>query len=448
MHITELNSQFWLVTAQAPESLSVFDQKENTSLKVINYGDKNDYPQELIRIVSESPIATACLDTRAKYMTGDGLIADKDTDFSKKILKNLNFDVWEQICYSWQWFEGVGLHLKFSLNSDITNIENQEFSTIRLGLPTKQNEKIRYAKLSESWEQEKKYSKFKAKEILLYNEAEISAFLKDFNQQFDEGKKTADDFREWNGALDIVRRRRPGQLYYPNPIYSSANGWIYVDGQIQKFHSKNIDNNFTPGFIVYVPFDLSGKDDKGRDKKDAFKEEIKKQWLGAENAGEPAVLYGKTPESAPQIIPFSSNGNDKLYLALQSLIVDNICTATKVPPALANIRVEGGINTNKDFIINEFDKFLNTEIKPDQNRVLERLNTLIQKVEGYDGTKLSVSNSRPLAYIPDAFKDDYSLGERRESNGYPKEKPVDNVSQQAQAQPAQAKNKGFLSLFD
>lgn len=417
MHITELNSQFFLVTAKAPETLSVFDQKENTSLKIINYGDNNKYAQELIRIVSQSPIATACLDTRAKYMTGDGLVADKETPFAKRVLEILNFDVWEQICYSWQWFEGDGLHLKFDLNGFISEISNQEFSTIRLEIPNKENQ-IKHAKISQSWELEKKETRFKAKEILLYNEAEVKQRIASWNKEIDEGKKTINDFQNWNGALDIVRRRRPGQLYYPNPIYSSANGWIYVDGQIQKFHSKNVDNNFTPGFIVYVPFDLSGLDKQGRDKKEAFKEKIREQWLGAENAGEPAVVYGKTEESAPQIIPFTSNGNDKLYIALQSLIVDNICTATKVPPALANIRVEGGMNTNRDFIINEFDKFLNTEIKPDQNRVLERLNFLISKMAGYDGTKLSVSNSRPLAYIPEAFKDDYTETERREANGY------------------------------
>lgn len=423
MHIQELNSNFWVVTAKAPEALTVYEQLENTSLKIINWGRSNKYPQELISAVGSSPIATACLDARVKYMAGDGIVVDRETDFSRKMLEVFNFDNWEQICYSWQWFEECALHLKFDLNGWIVDIINQEASTVRLGIPNAKNE-IKRAMISASWELERKLQKYKAKAIDLYSPLETKAKIEKFSSEIAEGKRTIEEFQEWNGALKIIRRKRPGQLYYPSPKYASAIGWIYVDGQVQVFHSTNVDNNFTPGFILYVPFSLEGKTDDGRSKKEAFKQEIRDKWLGADKAGEPAILYGKTPESAPQIIPFSSNGNDKLYIAISDLIVDHICTVTAVPPAIANIQVSKGLNASKDYIINEFDKFLNTEIKPDQNRVLEEINKLIKNFAGYDGTKLSVSNSRPLAYIPEAFKDDYTEDERRESNGYQPKTPA------------------------
>lgn len=417
MHINELNSNFWLVTAEAPRQLSVFEQKENTSLNIINWGSDNLYPQELIRIVGESPILTACIETRVKYMAGDGLVASKDSDFAKRILSILNFDVWEQICYSWQYFDTASLHLKFNLNGKISGISNQETSTVRLGEP-KADGTIDFAKISAAWALSKRQQKFAPKNIDLYDKIKTSEKVTAFNTQVTEDPTKLSDFQKWNGALHLVRRRRPGQLYYSNPKYAAALGWGYVDGQIQKFHSHNVDNNFTPGFILYVPFSLDGVNEKGKSKKEAFKQEVKEKWLGAENAGEPAILYGKTPESAPQIIPFASNGNDKLYLAISNLIVDHICTVTGVPPALANIQVSKGMNASKDFIINEFDKFLNTEIKPDQNKVLEAINELIKEFDGYDDTVLSVSNSRPLSYIPEAFKDDYTEDERRAANGY------------------------------
>ncbi len=428
MHITELNQNFWMVTAKAPTGLSVFDQKENATQKIINYGDDNRYPQELIKIVGGSPIMTACLDTKAKYLAGDGLYMvdangkEIENEFTKKVLRIYNPNNWEQICLSWAWFEAVGFHFKFDLNGFIVEVLNQEFSTIRLGLPDADN-RIKAAYLSQAWQLEKRIEKFKAKHIDIYDEVSTAAKIK----AFADASKTK-EFAKWNGALQIVRRRRPGQLYYPNPKYASALGWGYVDGQIQVFHSNAVDNSFAPGFILYIPFSLDGVDENGKPLKARMREEVEEAWTGAENGGKPAILYGPNKESTPQILPFTNGGTDKLYIALQNLLKENICIATSTPPVLANIPMEGGLNTNKEYVINEFDRYLNTEIKPDQTRLLEPMNHSIKKMQGYAGEKLLVSNSRPLAYIPDSQLNDYTEAERRESNGYaPKETEVINA---------------------
>lgn len=427
MHISELNEKFWLVTAEAPKQLSVFSQKENTSQKIINFGSDNQYPQEILRVNGSSPIATACLDARANYTAGDGLYMvdseGKNVDdlFSKKILQDFyNSYTWEQICYSWAWFEAAGIKYKFDLNGKIVGVSSQEFSTVRLGMPDEEDH-ISYAMISPSWSLEKNDKKFKAKKIDLWNKDFIQKKIQEFGVD-------AKAFGEWTGALHIIRRRRPGQIYYPNPKHASALGWAYVDGKIQLFHSTAVDNSFSPGFILYIPFSLDGVDENGVSKKVRMREEVKSAWMGAENAGEPAMLYGPNKDAAPQIIPFTNNGNDKLYLALQDLITKNICIANSVPPVLANIPIDGGLNTNKEYIINEFDKWLNTDIKRDQARLLEGINSTLPLIDGYvEGYKLMVSNSRPLAFIPNNQLSDYTEAERRESNGYaPKETEVLN----------------------
>lgn len=426
MHITELSDKFWMVTAKAPEQLSVFDQKENTAQKIINFGDDNRYPQELLKISGASPILTACLDTRAKYIVGDGLYVvdasgkEVNDTFAQKALSIYNKSNWEQIAYSWAWFEAVGLHYTFDLNGKLTGVGNQEFSTIRLGIPDKNN-KINCAYLSAAWQLEKKQEKFKAKKIDLYDSVETQKKIESLNDNIE-------DFKKWNGALNIVRRRRPGQLYYPNPKYAAALGWAYVDGKIQVFHSNAVDNSFTPGGILYIPFSLDGVDENGVPLKKKMREQVENM-TGAEHAGEMPIVYGPNKESSPQFIPFATNANDQLYIALQKLLKENICIATSTPPALAKIPIEGGLNTHKEYIINEFDVFLNTEIKPDQNRLLETINDSLKLIEGCAGHQMKVSNSRPLAFIPDNQLADYTEEERREANGYaPKEvKEVTNV---------------------
>lgn len=411
MHIQELNKHFFMVTAEAPKPLTVYSQKENTSLKIINFGANNKYPQQLIDLLSESPIAGACVETHAKYLIGDGLYVDDETEFSKRLLRSIwTQDRWEQTCYSFATFEATGIQQKWNMNGKITDMIPCDYSTIRLGIPNDRNE-VDYAMISSSWPLSTKNKLFNPVKIDLYQGAKSAAAADNFED--------IEAFREWNGTINIIRRKRPGQLYYTNPKYATAEGWIYTDGQIQKFHAKNVDNSFAPGFIIYVPFDLDGVDEDGNSLKDNFKAEIKSRWLGADNAGDPAILYGSNKEATPQIIPFVSNANDKMFIAISDLIVDHICTAMQVPPLLANIQVSKGLNGTAQDIINEYDKYTSTVIKPDQNKILSEINDMIPYMEGYDGkTVLKVSNSRPLAYIDPSFKDDYTEEERRFSNGY------------------------------
>jgi hypothetical protein len=422
MNLKGLGNNFFLIEAKAPTQLTPFNQRENTNLNIINFGTNNKFPNELIAIINESPIATACVATKAKYMTGDGIVVAGETPFAKRLAAIITNRKWESICNGFAPFEAVGLRYKFNGNGNIIDILPTDYASIRLGLPNTDDE-IHKAFVSKNWPLYQGKSKVNRD---LYTPKEIDIW---------RGEKTVREIQELadaeplaikdhKGALKIVRRERPGQLYYTNPKIASAQGWIYVDGQVQIFHVRNVDNGFNPNMLIYVPFDLSGVDEEtGESKMEAFKKQVKDKWLGAENGGTPAVLQGMDKESAPQIIPFQNNGNDKLYISLADLIVDHICTVTSTPPIIANIRVSKGLSHSAQDIINEFDKYLFSEVRPDQNLLLEAINEDLKHWEGYDkamdvDTKLMVSNSRPLQYIPDNQMNDYTEDERRAANGY------------------------------
>lgn len=408
MHTIELGNNFFLVTAKAPADLSSKNQTQDKSKKIINYGDKNLYPQDLIQCIESSPTATACIETHSKFLYGDGLIfahpSEQETPFMVWLKRILNDDFFQNTCYDFSFLETVGWRLRFNLLGEITNICHQDVSTIRLGVPNADGD-ITFTKLSANWAD---LSLRENKDILidLYNEILVKEKIASFHK---EEIPAIDDFKKWTGAVDYVRRYKPGQIYYTKPKLASALKWIYADGKIQNYHANNVDNAFTPSVIVYVPYSLDGVDEKGRSKKQVFKDDLNKNLMGTENTG-PTVITGpgRDPSGkntgAPEIIPFSANNNHELYISISELIRNHICTATQVPPELAGIETPGKLGGTQE-IINKAELYQNTVIKHDQNKLVSRLNYLIKRMAGYDGTTISISNSLPIRYVPDQVVD-------------------------------------------
>ena len=415
MELTQISDNYFMFSAKAPADLSVFNQTDDTANKIVRYGKDNNFPQELIKAVQSSPIANACVETHAKFLYGDGLYFEtptgEETDFSKRLKEIFNESVYQRICYDMAYFESLGLIMKWDLNGYLKSVKSQDFSTIRLGIPNKDFE-ITFAKLSSNWQQETKDRRYKAVSIDLYNDIETKAKISNFSEN-----SLYEDFSKWNGTLKYIRRYKPGQVYYSQPKYASALKWIYADGQIQNFHANNVDNSFTPAFIVYVPYKLTGEDENGKDMKESLREYIADRLTGADNGGKFAILDGSSKEGSIQIIPFSQSTSHEMYITLSNLIKDHIATAFQVPSILAGIQVSGKLGTAKE-IADSSIYYQNAVIKHDQNLLMYEMNALATLMDGYDGTTIKVSNSIPLAFVAESFASAFTEEEIREAFGY------------------------------
>lgn len=410
LEFNELGNGMYQVKMQAPPKPTAIRDK---SLKIIKFGSSNNYPQQLIDVNSRSPLNNSCVLTAAKFMYGDGFIYP-ETHKSMLEQAGITNRLLEKICYDEVFAETVCTRVKYRPDGLIGKLEHFDFATVRLALPPEGEYEATHAWISCDWENYRKPEN-KPFEVELYDPVKAREFIA-------ANKDKPDVINGWFGQLVIWRKYRAGQPYYSIPRWASALNWVYVDGEIGKFQAHNIDNNFFPGVIISVPGQITGKTEDGRDKKTAFKDDMKERFAGSEKAGEPMVIEG-TKDNPVRVIKFESNTNSELFSTLKTICDKQIVNAWGIPNAISNIETPGKLGSSQE-IAEATQYYQNTQIRPEQNHILEMFNTLIQEIPGCKGVKLDIANSTPVNFIDEKFLNDLTQDERRKIIGY---EPLGNV---------------------
>ena len=133
-----------------------------------------------------------------------------------------------------------------------------------------------------------------------------------------------------------------GQDIYPLPTYSSANNWVFLDGEMSYLQKSNILNAIFPSFAVKFP-----KKPQGQEEMQMIKSTIEKL-KGAENAGKAAAFFANRPEDLPSFEVIPTNSNDGLFQNTTESIENKICQAHTIDPILMGIRVSGKLGSGTD----------------------------------------------------------------------------------------------------
>lgn len=415
-NITELQKGIYLIQAKAPEPLTAVNNKQR---KIINYGAKNNYPQEILRAINRSSYGASCVKTFASYIFGNGIKVSQDTPFSREIQYYLlTHEFLQKIIYDYAMFGGFAFQCRFNSNGNIamrsfngSGMVHVDFSTIRLGNYDETTFDVRTAWISQDWEQYTK-KEYKPIEIELFDVIKARQAVEDIKQR---------GTGSYNGQLFYTKQYKPGEPFYPSPVWAAGLSWIYCDGQIGEFHENNIDNGFFPSVILYHPGIMSGeKTADGRDVIDALKEDLE-QFQGAENSGKIFNLFGPSRESAPQLIPISANNNADLFNTLAEIIEKKIVSAFQMPKLLAGIETPGALGSTNE-IANSIEMYV-SQIQGHIKFVEQELNRVLQYVEGYDGTKVELVTNKPISYLDPDFLAYLDESEIRTSLGYPATRP-------------------------
>ena len=174
-----------------------------------------------------------------------------------------------------------------------------------------------------------------------------------------------------------------GQDIYPLPTYSSANNWVFLDGEMSYLQKSNILNAIFPSFAVKFP-----KKPQGQEEINMIKNTIN-QLKGAENAGKAAAFFANRAEDLPIFETIATNSNDGLFQNTTESIENKICQAHTIDPILMGIRVSGKLGSGTD-IKQSYIIFEKNVIMPLREEVEYVFNSLFDLV-GMD-VKLVVSD--------------------------------------------------------
>ena len=196
----------------------------------IFYGEKNDYPAQLLELLNRSPKHNAIVLEKAAMITGDGVTIDGNLNTEQKALAEKALDQygkWDDYVEARQKFDtdvelygGGALEVIWSRDKQrIAQVNHVDFGKIR----AKSDHSVFY--YAEKWDN--------------YTKAADVVEFQPYNSTTREGRQ-----------LFYYMEYRPGCDVYPLPNYIGARQYIATDIEISNWHYNNLKNGFSNGMVM------------------------------------------------------------------------------------------------------------------------------------------------------------------------------------------------------
>ena len=164
----------------------------------------------------------------------------------------------------------------------------------------------------------------------------------------------------------------PNMDVYHTPDYIAGCNWALVDQKVAEFHLNNIENGFSGSYFVSFANGIPTQEERRQ-----IEQSLVEKFTGASNSGKFILTFSDDKTRTPEITPISVSDADKQYLALQELLVSNICAAHRITSkTLMGIDTANGFSSNADELINAANFYQNTVVRGFQLNILDTLQTI------------------------------------------------------------------------
>lgn len=359
------------------ENHKVPDFCEVKGVDWVTYGEKNDYPDYLLQIFNRSAKHNAIITGKVHYIKGNGFVvkdelAPEMVANVEHFIKNINkYDSLDDLLYKTandlEIFSGVALQvIPRKDGKGIAQICHIDKSKIRVN---KKKNKIWYAN---KWSDgiNKFYKPNAERDGLI----ELKVF----------------DPKTFSGVY-IYDQYRPGNGDYPLPEYIGCIPYIQIDYEIANFHLNNIKHGFAAGTMISF-----NNGEPGVEEQAIIERKIKGKYAGSDKAGEVVIVFSNGKDSAPTIVPLTSNNFDKLFDTLNQTVQQEIFTGHKITsPMLFGIKTEGQLGGSAE-IQQAFELFKNGYVSAKQ-RMLEDIFNYLFSLNGM-GEPLMIQQIEPISF--------------------------------------------------
>lgn len=338
---------------------------------VMAFGDKNDYPQIIERLILSSIDAKAIADVYAKFIVGLGfeneainsVVVGKDSRGKQITILSLL----RQFAQSLSFYAGGYVHVNKNLAGEVVNARLVPFKNCRFSKPDTRGFSSKIA-VYENWHKEKG-EKFDKNDIRFYD--------------------------VWNDNVDVLKEqiktaggvdKHKGQIYfqfldnaYLYPL--SPFDQVYLDCDTQNQISIFKNNQIRNGFTDKTVFRVAGDEDALED----IAANIKKM-MGAD--GDNSIIIedeinretGKLDDQS-QIVAetIKSNIDAKLFESWEGALTNNIRKANKALPAVLIDYDESKLGTTSGEGIVQAVNFYNAMTNDDRALVSEMFKEIFSK---------------------------------------------------------------------
>ena len=340
------------------------DVRKNKKKDYIFYGKDNLFPDYLIDLADNCSIHRALLETKAKFIAGEGFSFEGDENQisqAESFLEGLKKDFLVKTAVDMAYFNGFYWQAKFVRGGDVAYLRNVDFSYVRSGKMDENGDISEYY-FSPDWKFATKRNTFKPEDEVYRPKPIASWESSDRNLVRERGELV-------NGMS-----YSPGKLFYAEPSYLGALNYIEISNQIAEFHKNNLDNGMVGSMHIHLFEDLSDGE-----KRRKVEKSINNKFSGSENAGKVVVTWSTNPDMKTMVESIPVNDSHEMFTLLNGKVSEEIIMAHRTPMALAGIKVATGLQSDDTLSRSNMEYYQNTVIRPQQNVIEENLDKVLQR---------------------------------------------------------------------
>lgn len=362
----------------------------NKSVGIYNYGYNNLLPNELVKYIADSGIATRCVGKVSEYIASNGFVDKANASLKVNEKQTANKLLQEQAINA-AMFRGFAYHISRK-GGKISSVVSIPFQCIRKKTDGNFLYNPTFGQKLYDKTQDKTYPAFVGSEM-------PTSILSDPKYK--------------DGEVFYVYQKTPFNSYYPVPDYYSGIEEIRTSSELAKMDLELALNGFMPSAIVTVVgnIDDSVEDDNGKTEMDYIRDDFKK-FTGEEKENgisgrfKGLLMHAPSKEDLPQITTFDAKSILEASNNKRDIIGREVCKLFGVHPVLVGFS-DAQILGNQQALSN-----CSLELTKTVDH-LKRM--LIESFEMmFPNMDWSISEYLPINYVPDALLSDMTQNERRE----------------------------------
>ena len=328
----------------------------------IEYGTedwKNLYPQFLIDLYYNSSTHAAIVNQTAEMIAGEDLVAEEEDAINletfvklKKFLRHANSNeslhqVIKKVAFDFKLQGAYAIHVVWNrAKTEIVELFHVPVERVRAGRPNELGQIDTYF-ISADWGNTRTNKPYP-----------IAAF--------NVNDRTSGSQLIYSGLYS------PNMDIYHTPDYLAGCNWCLVDQRVAEFQLSNINSGFSSSFMISFANGIPTLEERRQ-----IEQSLTEKFTGAENAGKFILTFSDDKTRTPEITPITPSDLDKQFLALQELLVSNICAAHRITSkTLMGIDTANGFSSNADELINAANFYQNTVVRGFQLNILNTLQSI------------------------------------------------------------------------
>jgi hypothetical protein len=348
--------------------------KEVKGKEYVYYGEKNDYPNYLLRIYNNSAKNNAIITGKVDYICGNGWTVKAEDEMQKAkafgLIDRINTkeeslnELTKKLVTDLSIFGGYYLQVIWTKGTgEIAELYHVDYYKVRTNLDN---------------------SEFYVSDNWIKND--------NVNPRPDFETYPAFDPNNTTGTQILYfKEYRAGANTYSLPDYRGAISYIELDISIGEYHLNTINNGMFSSKLINLN---GGK--VSQEEEDRIERQFKDKFSGSKNAGKFMLAFNDSKENEPSIIDLSGTELDKHFDLLNKTVQQEIFTGHKVTsPMLFGVKTEGQLGGRAE-LREASELFQNTYVNAKQQSLEEVVNYLLKFNDIV--AELEIKKTEPIAF--------------------------------------------------